>query len=514
MIVKNNKSRKVWTFFIVVLTAGFIGGFSLAANFGCASEDKQDRARSAQVETSLPEGEQTGDLADRLSRAFERASSGVSSSVVSIIAEQEVQIRQFGFPDDAFRDFFGEDFFERFFGAPQPRQEEKRTVRSLGSGVIVTEDGYILTNNHFIENAEKLLVLMGDDKRYEAEVVGTDPPTDMAVIKIDGKDFPAAKLGDSDNINVGQWVIAIGNPFQLTHTVTAGIVSAKGRSSVGLAEYEDFIQTDASIYSGNSGGALADLDGRVVGINTAIASPTGGNIGIGFAIPINMAKKVMDALISEGEVVRGYIGLWLQDITDDLVEALNLDNKKGALVADVVEGGPADKAGIKRGDVIVEFDGQKIEDGTKLKNMVAQTQPGTEVEALVDRGGKETEVMIELTEKEPEETGRPAQKKRPGEEGASQKLGLEVQTLTSDIAQQLGYEGERGVVITQVFAGSPASEAGLRRGDLIQEVNRQTVRNQEEFERAIRALRSGDVLALLVRRGQNTFYVTLQIEGN
>jgi serine protease Do len=290
MIIKNKKGRKAWSFFIPVLLAVFIGGFSLASNLGCVSRNEQDTIEKAEVKTTPLEQEQTNDLVDQLSQAFERASSSVSPSVVSIIAEQEVQIRRFGFPDDAFRDFFGEDFFDRFFGIPQPRREEKRTIKSLGSGVIVTEDGYILTNNHVIEKAEKLIVLIGDDNRHEAEIVGSDPPTDVAVIKIDGKNLPSATLGDSAVINVGQWVIAIGNPFQLTHTVTAGIISAKGRSSVGLAEYEDFIQTDASINSGNSGGALADLDGHVIGINTAIASPTGGNIGIGFAIPINMEK--------------------------------------------------------------------------------------------------------------------------------------------------------------------------------------------------------------------------------
>lgn len=473
-----------------------------------------EEVNNAESESSYPASQnpEEQELVTIISQAFESASSKVSSSVVSIIAEQEIKVqRRFGFPDDAFKDFFGEDFFERFFGLPQQRQEEERTVRSLGSGVIVTEDGYILTNNHVIEKAEQLLVLTGDDKRYEAEVVGTDPPTDMAVFKIDGKNLPSASLGNSDNIKVGQWVIAVGNPFQLMHTVTAGIISAKGRSSVGLAEYEDFIQTDASINPGNSGGALADLDGKVIGINTAIASPSGGNIGIGFAIPINMAKKVMDELISEGKVVRGHVGLWLQDITDDLAKALNLKTKEGVLVADVVEDGPADQAGIMRGDVIIEYDGEKVTDGAHLKNMAAGTKPGTSVKMILLREGERKEVTIVLEERSEDGKGAVPGEERP-EESAGMKMGLDIQTLTPDIARQLGYQNENGVVVTRVESGSPAAEAGLQRGDLIKEVNRQQVRNKEEFEAAVQDRASGDVVALLVQRGQSNFFVAVRIK--
>ena len=295
------------------------------------------------AEKSSTDNPQVHGLLSQISEAFEEAAANVSSSVVSIFAEQTVQVQSpFGLPDDAFKDFFGDDFFKRFFGTP-PSQEHKRTVQSLGSGVIVTKDGYILTNNHVVANAEKLSVIIGDKKNYEAKIIGTDPPTDVAVIKIDANDLPAAILGDSDKVKVGQWVIAVGNPFHLFHTVTHGIISAKGRSSVGLADYEDFFQTDASINPGNSGGALADTEGNVIGINTAIASPSGGNVGIGFAIPINMAKKVMDDLISRGEVTRGYIGLIPKDINDDLAKALKLSGTEGVLVGDVDRAGPADK---------------------------------------------------------------------------------------------------------------------------------------------------------------------------
>jgi serine protease Do len=454
---------------------------------------------------------QARDVIEQISQAFEQASGQVSPAVVSIFAEQVVEVQNpFGMPDEAFRDFFGQDLFRRFFGDPQA-QEEKRTVRSLGSGVIVSKDGYILTNNHVVEKAEKLSVVVGDKNTYTAKVIGTDPPTDVAVIKIEGKDLPVASLGNSDNVKIGQWVIAVGNPFQLMHTVTAGIISAKGRSSVGLADYEDFIQTDASINPGNSGGALADLDGNVIGINTAITSPSGGNIGIGFAIPINMARQVMSTLMSEGKVSRGYLAIYPQDINEDLAKALKLKSSEGSLVADVTPGGPADKAGIKRGDVIVEFDGKKVEDSMQLRNMVAQVSPGKSVEVLLIRDGKELRLKVRLEERPGgSESESPQQGQR--REQMSQKLGIGIQTLTPDLAEQLGLKNEKGAIITDVVPGSPADEAGLERGDLIQEVNRKTIQSAEDFENQVRRLKSGDVAALLIRRGANTFFVAIQMQ--
>jgi serine protease Do len=450
-------------------------------------------------------------LMEQISEAFEQASGQVSPAVVSIFAEQIVAVQSpFGMPDEAFKDFFGEDLFKRFFGVPQ-QQEQKRTIRSLGSGVIVTKDGYILTNNHVVEKAEKLSVVVGDKNRYDAKVIGTDPPTDVAVIKIEGKELPVASLGNSDDVKIGQWVIAVGNPFQLMHTVTAGIISAKGRSSVGLADYEDFIQTDASINPGNSGGALADLDGKVIGINTAITSPSGGNIGIGFAIPINMAKQVMSTLMSKGKVSRGYLAIYPQDINEDLAKALKLKSTEGSLVADVTPGGPGDKAGIKRGDIIVEFNGKKVKDSIQLRNMVAMVVPGKTVEIMLLRDGKEMNLKVRLGERPGgSESEAPTQEQR-GEQ-MSKKLGMSIQTLTPDLAEQLGYKNAKGVVVTDVVAGSPADEAGLQRGDLIQEVGRKTVQTAEDFEDQVRDLKSGDVAALLVRRGANTFFVAVTVQ--
>jgi serine protease Do len=367
-----------------------------------------------------------------------------------------------------------------------------------------------LTNNHVVEKADKLSVVIGDKKKFSAKVIGADPPTDVAVIKIDVENLPAAMLGDSDKVKVGQWVIAVGNPFQLMHTVTAGIISAKGRSSVGLADYEDFIQTDASINPGNSGGALADLEGHVIGINTAIASPSGGNIGIGFAIPINMAKQVMAELMSKGKIKRGYLDLNPQDIDEDLAKALKLKSTEGALVANVSPGGPAYKAGIKQGDVIVGFDGKSINGSTELRNMVAQLAPGTPAKITLLRNGRETQVTAILGERPKAQAGGAGREEEP-QQATSQKLGLSVQTLTPDLAQQLGYKGEQGVIVADVVAGSAADDAGLQRGDLIKEVNRASVRTAKDFEDKIKNLKSGDAAALLVRRGQNSVFVAITI---
>ena len=447
-----------------------------------------------------------------MSQAFESAAAKVSPSVVSIFAEQVVQAGgQQGLPDDPLQDFFGDQFFRRFFGDPSQGGGQRRTVRGLGSGVIVSKDGLILTNNHVVDKADRLSVVIGDKKSYPAKVIGTDPQTDVAVVRIDAKNLPAAELGDSDDVKVGEWVLAVGNPFELMHSVTAGIISAKGRSSVGLADYEDFIQTDASINPGNSGGALADLDGRIIGINTAITSPSGGSIGIGFAIPINMARKVMDALVAKGQVVRGYVGVTLQPIDENMAQALKLKGTDGALVGDVVPDGPADKAGIKRGDIVVAVDGAAVQDNTQVRNLVAEGQPGKTMTFGVLRDGTRLERTVTLAERPHERGGQTPQGDR--QEGASQqKLGLAVEDLTPEIAQQLGFKNETGAVVVEVVPGSPADDAGLETGDLVQEINRVPVRTARDFERLARGLHSGDAVALLVRRGQGTLFLSLKVQ--
>jgi len=434
----------------------------------------------------------------------------VNASIVPIFAEQVVQVQNpFGYPGDLLRQFFGDNALRRFFGAPPQGRAE--TVRSLGSGVIVTTDGYILTNNHVVHGAQKLTVVLGSHKKYRAKVIGTDPQTDMAVIKIDARNLPAATLGNSDSVRVGEWVIAVGNPFQLMHTVTAGIISAKGRSSVGLADYEDFIQTDASINPGNSGGALANLDGKVIGINTAISSPSGGNVGIGFAIPINMAREVMDQLMATGKVTRGYLGVNIQDIDADLAKAMKLKGTNGALVAGVQKGGAADRAGIQRGDVIIELDGKKVRNSTELRNQVAQTKPGTAVKITLLRDGHQKRVTVTLAER-PQNLASAAQTQGESQQQTSgRKLGLAVQTLTPDIAQQLGYQNDHGVVVTAVAPGSPAEDAGIQVGDLIKKVSHGNVNTIAGFNKLVARLKSGETAALLVRRGGTTFFLAIQI---
>jgi len=320
-------------------------------------------------------------------------------------------------------------------------------------------------------------------------------------------------LGNSDNLKIGQWVIADGNPFQLMHTVTAGIISATGRTSIGLAAYEDFIQTDASINPGNSGGALADLDGNVIGINTAISTPSGGNVGIGFAIPINMAKKIMDQLIKHGSISRGYLALIPQDITSDLQKALNLKSTNGVLVGDVVKDGPAAKAGIKTGDIILKFGDHEITSSVELRNLVAETEPNTVVPVTILRDNDQKVIDVKLGTRPNKITADNNSNEESGSNYSNSKLGLSVQTLTPDIAKKLGYDNEKGVVVTDVTPGSAAEEAGIQPKDLIKEVNKQKVTSVKEFEDIISKTNLGNPIAFLVQRGSASFFLTINISG-
>ncbi len=506
--MKNIFFYNVRKYAVIILIAGITSIITVASySHGKSPSENEINLKSSLIDyqdtTFSTEGRT---LLEQFSVAFESSSAKVSPSVVPIFAEQTMTVENpFGSPSDPFRQFFGDDFFKRFFGS----QNQKQTVKSLGSGVIVTDNGYILTNNHVVDGADKLTVILSDKKKYDAKIIGRDPQTDVAVIKIDAENLPVATLGNSDNVKIGQWVIAVGNPFQLMHTITAGIISAKGRSSVGLAAYEDFMQTDAAINPGNSGGALADLDGRVVGINTAISSPSGGNVGIGFAIPINMAKHVMESLIKEGSVSRGYLAVVPQDITNELAKALNLKETSGALIGDVLKDGPADKAGIKRGDIIISFNDVKVENSTQLRNLVADLKPGTEVPVVLLRNKNEVELNVTLG-KRPEKAPV-ISSNRSEESSSSERLGLTVQNLTSDFANQLGFEGSDGVVVTNVEYESPAYNGGLKKGDIILEVNSTKVNTTQDFEKAVSKLEKENSLAMLVARGKTTFYVAIEL---
>jgi serine protease Do len=439
-----------------------------------------------------------------LSAAFRDVAKTVSPAVVYISTEQTVTGQRQQVPEQ-FRDLFDDEFFRRFFGVPEQREYKRQ---GLGSGFIVSADGYILTNNHVVAKADKINVTLPDKREFKGKVIGTDPQTDVAVIKIEGEDFPTVTLGDSDPIEVGDWAVAIGNPYGLSYTVTAGIISAKGRANVGIVPYEDFIQTDAAINPGNSGGPLVNIEGEVVGINTAIFSRSGGYQGIGFAIPINMAKNIMDSLITKGKVVRGWLGVMIQPVTQDMAKSFNLEEATGALVGDVLKDGPAEKAGIKHGDVIISFDGQSIDGPNTLRNIVAQTEVGKNVSVVIIRDGKEQTINVTVGEREEEKLARA----ETPSSATSTKAGLTVQELTPEIAEQLGYKGDEGVVISEVESGSPASEAGLRRGDLIKEVNRESVRSLADYNKAMSSIDEGEGFLLLVRRGDYTLYVSVNPE--
>jgi len=383
-----------------------------------------------------------------------------------------------------------------------PRSPQDRTVQGAGSGVIISKDGYILTNNHVVEGAKELTVTLADKGEFKAQVIGRDPKTDIAIVKIDaGKNLPAASIGDSDQIKVGDWVLAIGNPFGLSHTVTSGIVSAKGRV-IGAGPYDDFIQTDASINPGNSGGPLFNMKGEVIGINTAII-PDGQ--GIGFAIPVNTAKSLIPQLEADGEVTRGYLGVNIQSINPDLSKALKMEQSKGTLVAEVVPGGPADKAGIKAGDVIVSFDSKPVRDSHDLPAMVAATAIGREVPITLVRNGKKIEIAAVIAKLESGDS-RLAESRPP----AQGKWGLQLQDLNPETARQLGIKADHGAVVAGVQSGSPADRAFIQPGDVILEVNRQAVKSVNDLKEKIATANDGDALLLLVKNAQGSRYVVLK----
>ena len=421
-------------------------------------------------------------------------------SVANISSTRVVKFRQ-----TPLSPFFSDPFFQKFFGYREIPRE--RRERSLGSGVIVSADGILLTNNHVVEKASEILVTLTDGREFEAEIVGTDPKSDVAVIRLKGKpkNLKPVPLGDSGKLRLGEVVLAIGNPFGLAHTVTMGIVSAKGRADVGIADYEDFIQTDAAINPGNSGGALINLKGELVGINTAIASRTGGYQGIGFAIPSNMARAVMDSLLAHGRVVRGWLGVSIQDVTKEIAKALKLPRTTGVLISDVHEGSPADKAGLDRGDVILEINKEHIESVGKLRNIIATSGSGKVIDMKILREDKERIFRVTLGEL----PGSSAQGEMIGK-GEGVLSGLAVAPVSPaakeefNLPQNLDY----GVVVTDVQEGSSAGYAGLAPGDVILEVSRTKVKSVGEFRQLYKKSRR-NLLLLILRKG-GTFFLVLE----
>jgi serine protease Do len=392
------------------------------------------------------------------------------------------------------------EFFKRFF-KDMPQRPEQFRMQGSGSGVIINADGHLLTNNHVVDGAKEVTVTLADQQVYQARVIGRDAKTDLAVLKIDPKQaLPVAPMGTSTDLKVGEWVLAVGNPFGLSNSVTAGIVSAKGRV-IGAGPYDDFIQTDAPINPGNSGGPLFNMQGEMVGINTAIVAA---GQGIGFAIPIDLAKPLIPQLVNTGEVTRGYLGVSIQSVTPDLAKAMKLEERQGALVSDVVPGGPAAKAGIRQGDVIVGFNGESIKGSHDLPAVVAKTPVGQEATVTLRRDGKTQKLPVTVGKLASEQVGR--EESTPT--GQSQ-WGMQLQELTPQMARQRGLPDESGVLVVGVQPGSPAERAGLQRGDLIREVNRQPVQSVQEVRDAIAKAENQESLVLLVKRGQGSLFVAM-----
>jgi serine protease Do len=454
-------------------------------------------------------------VARELSQAFEATAKATMPAVVSIKIEKIVTAQP-GFGDS--NDTGGpEDFLRRFFGAPGGRSPERFLERGQGSGFIISRDGYILTNNHVVGNVDRMTVTLQDGRTFtDAKVIGTDPATEVALIKIEGNDFPVLPLGDSDRLEVGDMVMAIGNPFGLSGTVTVGVISAVRRTGIGIAAYENFIQTDAAINPGNSGGPLVDLNGRAIGINTAIVSESGGYMGIGFAIPINMARTVADQLRKTGKVVRGYMGFYGQDVTPEIAQSLGLKEARGVIIAQVERTSPAAEAELRPGDVVLEMNGNPIGNYDAFRNAIAALRPGTAVQLLVWRDGKTFEQTVTLGERPAESAraGQPQQTPSPRTpQEARQTLGLDVQNVTRGLAQRFGYQPGEGVIVTAVTPEGPASNAGIRPGDLIVSVNRQSVPSVDRFVAAVRAARKSGQALLLVRRREASQFVVVRFRG-
>jgi serine protease Do len=443
--------------------------------------------------------QQSTDILTKTGQAIAEIVEEVKPAIVNISTTRTIKVQKG--PEQ----FFNDPFFRRFFGEEWPsRAPKERKAMSLGSGVIVDPKGYILTSNHVIQGAEDIEVTLSDKREFKGKSIGTDPMTDIAVVKIDAEHLQTIKWGDSDRLKVGETVLAIGSPYGLAGTVTMGIVSAVGRANVGIASYEDFIQTDAAINPGNSGGALVNVRGELIGINTAIFSTTGGYQGIGFAVPSNMAEAVMDSLIKKGKVIRGWLGVTIQGLTPELAKQFNIkEEEKGVLVSDIIEGSPAEKAGIQRGDVIIEFEGKKIDEPYQLRNMVANTAPGQEVVIKIIREDKTETKKVTIGE-------LPSEMQKPSKGEYNNLLrGVTVQNLTLDIYESLNLPKRlKGVVVSNIDEDSPAAMA-LTKGDVIQEINRQKIISVKNYENIVAKIKPGEDILLLVFREGSSIYITL-----
>jgi serine protease Do len=507
---RSTGSGRKWIVAATLLTAGMIIGFVVASDLGWLPRGHAvpDQPVPAPLATPVATAPQPV-LSGAGEHTFVDIAKAVKPAVVNIYATKtgraEGSHGATPFDDPFFRRFFGDEFFKRFDQQPKERKE-----RGLGSGVIVESNGLIITNNHVVGKADEIRVTLSDKREFKAKLIGTDPKTDVAVVRIDATALPTVAWADSDRLEVGEFVLAIGNPFGLTQTVTLGIVSALGRAA-GIAEYEDFIQTDAAINPGNSGGALVNVRGELVGINTAIFSQSGGNMGIGFAVPSNMAQSIMAQLVQSGKVVRGWLGVSIQELTPELASQFGVGNTKGVLVSDVMDDSPAKKAGFERADVITEFDGKSMDSPTHLRNAVAQTPVGKKVTVKIIRDKKPKTIDLTIAEQPKSMTQAGAEESGEAAQPTGVLSDLEVRDLNEELANRYGAKsGERGVVVVRVKSGSTAEELGVREGDLIMEVNRQAVTSLKAYERIAAKLPKDQPVLLLLKRQGRTIYLTLR----
>jgi serine protease Do len=508
------RPRFSFWFGALLLSAGIVIGLAVASDLGwlpfghaVPEPSTEERAPAARP---VPAGIPVTPAVPGTDRNFVQIAKAVTQAVVNISTTRGGQGKegQHGMPfdDPFFRRFFGDEFFRRF-EAPRERKE-----RSLGSGVIVDADGLIITNNHVISKADEIKVLLSDKREFKAKLIGTDTKTDIAVLKVEADGLHTIPWGDSDGLEVGEFVLAVGNPFGLNQTVTMGIVSAIGRASMGIAEYEDFIQTDAAINPGNSGGALVNARGELIGINTAIFSQSGGNMGIGFAVPSSMARSILEQLTKNGKVVRGWLGVSIQELSPELAQQFGVSEPKGVLVSEVLDDSPAKRAGFERGDVILEYDGRPVENPTQLRNAVAKTVIGKKatIKYIRDKRVRTIDVAIAEQPKSVAQAGT-GEETEESVNPANLLSDLDVRDLNAELARRLGLNGnERGVVIVRVRSGGAAEEAGLKEGDIILEVNRRPVPNLKAYEQLASKLGKDQAVLLLMKRQGRTSFVTLK----
>jgi serine protease Do len=490
--MKRTRGRIRWLITVFIAAGIFLGGMAVERLFIDSSPGFDQRTPLFPVASAQERYlENLPDVIEKVVPAV------VNISSKKVIKTQEGVYSPF-FNDPFFRRFFGDEFLRRY---NVPRE---RVQRNLGSGVIISPDGYILTNNHLVEKAEEVEIVLPDNREFDAKIIGTDPRSDVAVLKIDGEDLPIVPIGDSSELRLGQVVLAVGYPFGVGQTVTMGIVSALSRSRLGLVDFEDFIQTDAAINPGNSGGALINSRGELVGINTAILSRSGGSQGIGFAIPIELANTIMESIIQHGRVIRGWLGVWIQDVTPQLAEAFGLDEAGGVLISDLQEDSPAVEGGLQRDDVVVKYDGRDVENMNHFRQMVATTPPGEKVTMELIREGKKKEIKVKIGEHPDTSKGEADEEK--DEDVSPFFVGVGLETLTDGYRRQLDIPSEvNGVLVTEVDRDSPAGEAGLETGDVITAVNRIQVENLDDFERVLKKSKGGRLLLLVYKDGGHVY---------